>query len=194
MNLITITETFSTQQSCILHLEGIRWGDDPRCPHCKSDEVARKKENNRVGRWNCHQCHNSFNVLQGTLFQKTKIPLQKWFLAIALMVNAKKSLSSCQLARDLQLTQQTAWFMQQRIRLAMVGQQRAFLKGIKGIVEMDETYLGGKPRKKRDDDIMPPKRGRGTTKTAVMGAVERGDDVVARVTQTVTGNTILKFI
>ena len=80
-------------QACITHLEALRWGDKPNCPHCGGVRVARKKENWRVGRWNCHDCRNSFNVLQGTIFQGTQIPLQKWFLGIALMVNAKKSLS-----------------------------------------------------------------------------------------------------
>ena len=97
MNLISIFELFPDQQACIDHLEVIRWGKEPHCPHCGSSLVARKKENDRVGRWNCHDCSNSFNVLRGTIFQGTQLPLQKWFLAIALMVNAKKSISSCQL-------------------------------------------------------------------------------------------------
>ncbi len=83
------------------HLEIIRWGDNPECPYCESGHVAPKQVYGKVGRWNCHSCKSSFNVLQGTLFQGTKIPLQKWFIAIFLMGDAKKSLSSCQLARHL---------------------------------------------------------------------------------------------
>ena len=192
MNLISIVEKYPSQQSCIDHLEAVRWVDYPCCPHCGSINVARKKENNRIGRWNCHDCRNSFNVLQGTIFQGTKIPLQKWFLGIAIMVNAKKSLSSCQLARDLEMNQSSCLYMQQRIRAAMASSERHFLKGI---VEADETYIGGKPRRsKRDGDDNPPKRGRGTKKTPVIGAVERGGKVVARVAEDLSGKGIMQFI
>ena len=145
MNLITIFSRFPDQQSCITHLEQIRWPEQAFCPLCGSDHVARKVENEVVGRWNCHKCKSSFNVLSGTIFKGTQVPLQKWFLAIGLMVHAKKSLSSCQLARDLEMNQKTAWYMQQRIRAAMAGDQGELLQGI---MEADETYLGGKPRGK----------------------------------------------
>ena len=192
MNLITIFEKFPDQQVCIDHLEALRWHDEPCCPHCGGVRVARKKENNRIGRWNCHDCRNSFNVLQGTIFQGTQLPLQKWFLGIALMVNAKKSLSSCQLSRDLHLEQKAAWYMQQRIRAAMASEERQLLKDI---VEVDETYVGGKPRRnKRDGDDSPPKRGRGTQKAAVVGAVERGGKVVARMAEDLSGHGIMRFI
>ena len=193
MNLITVFEQFPDQQACIDHLETLRWGNDPHCPRCGGIRVHRKKENNRVGRWNCHDCRNSFNVLHGTIFQGTKVPLQKWFLAISLMVNAKKSLSSCQLGRDINTPHQTAWYMQQRIRTAMASEERRLLKGI---VEVDETYIGGKPSKRgrRDDDDNPPKRGRGTKKTAVIGAVARGGKVVARVARDLSGKGVVRFI
>ena len=87
---------------------------------------------------------------------KTQVPLQKWFLAISLIVNAKKSLSSCQLARDLDLNQKTAWYMQTRIRVEMVNRERHLLQGI---IKADETCLGGKPRKgnRREDDKPAPR-------------------------------------
>ena len=147
MNLFDILTRFPDQQSCIAHLERIRFGDEPYCPLCGGMDVARKKDRNRVGRWNCHDCKSSFNVLSKTIMQQTQVPLQKWFCAIALIVNAKKSLSSCQLARDLDLTQQTAWYMQQRIRAAMASKQLPLLKGI---IEADETYVGGRPRRRRN--------------------------------------------
>ena len=195
MNLITIFQRFPDQQACIEHLEDVRWGDEPWCPHCGSLKVARKADGNRIGRWNCHDCKGSFNVLSKTVMQKTRVPLQKWFLAIGLVVNAKKSLSSHQLARDLDLTQPTALFMQERIRASMAAEQRELLHGI---VEADETYIGGKPRKanKRDDD-KPNKRGRGSKKMPVIGAVERGGKVVAQPADgpgDLTGRGILKFI
>lgn len=130
MDLASVFKRFPDQQACIAHLEAVRWGDKPCCPYCGGLKVARKKENQRVGRWNCFDCYSSFNVLQGTIFQRTKIPLQKWFLGIALMINAKKSLSSCQLARDLDMHQGSCWYMQQRIRTAMAGEEGALLRGI----------------------------------------------------------------
>jgi transposase-like protein len=195
MNLIEIYRRFPDQEACIEHLEEVRWGDDPACPHCGSVKVARKADGQRVGRWNCHDCHGSFNVLSGTVFCKTRVDLQRWFLAIGLIVNAKKSLSSHQLARDLGLTQPTARYMQHRIRAAMVDQQAGILQGI---VEADETYVGGKPRKaNRVQDRKPAKSGRGTDKTPVLGAVERGGNVVAMASPGpggVGGKAIVRFL
>ena len=160
MNLFEILNRFPDQQSCIDHLERIKFGNEPYCPLCGGMDVARKQERHRVGRWNCHYCKSSFNVLSGTIMQGTQMPLQKWFCAIGLILNAKKSLSSCQLARDLDLTQQTAWYMQQRIRAAMASKQLPLLKGI---IEADETYVGGRPRRRKnrkDDDHSKKKQAR----------------------------------
>lgn len=192
MNLLHIFSRYPNQEACINHLENIRWGDEPTCPHCHSDQVARKADGERIGRWNCHSCHASYNVLSGTIFNKTRVPLQKWFLAIGLVINAKKSLSSCQLARDLDLTQQTAWYMQHRIRAAMTEDQADLLQGI---VEADETYVGGKPRRtNKKDDHTPNKPGRGTKKTAVLGVVERGGAVMAKVAESLTAKGIRSFL
>jgi transposase-like protein len=199
MNLLTIFSRYPDQEACIEHLEKVRWGAAATCPHCGSDAVARKSESERVGRWNCHACNSSFNVLSGTIFEKTRIPLQKWFLAIGILVNAKKSVSSCQLARDLDMNQKSAWYMQQRIRAAMLTNQGELLQGI---VEADETYIGGKRRRKnrRDDDKNSGNgksagfTGRGTKKVPVAGAVERGGRVFARVMQDVSIKSLEQFI
>ena len=178
MNLIEIMERFPDQYACIEHLEQIRWGDKVVCPHCEGGHVRRRneRETGRIGRWNCHDCRSTFKVTHGTIFQNTKTPLQKWFLAISLMANAKKSLSSCQLSRDLGLPQKTCWRIMMAIRTEMA-------KGnpiLQGIVEADETYIGGKRRKDYDrEEGEPRKRGRGTAKDAVLGAVARGGQVVA---------------
>lgn len=119
MNLFSVFQQFPDQAACIRHLEAVRWGAEPRRPFCTSSRVAPKAERELVGRWNCHACQSSFNGLSGTLFEKTRLPLQKWFLAISLMLNAKKSLSSYQLGRDLDVNQRLAWYMQQRIRAAL---------------------------------------------------------------------------
>ena len=193
MNLITIFSLYPDQEACIEHLENVRWRDEPNCPYCGSDNVARKAERHRIGRWNCHGCKSSFNVLSGTIFEKTKVELQKWFLAVGLVVNAKKSLSSYQLGRDLELNQKTAWYMQQRIRAAMAAEQAPMLHGI---VEADECYIGGKPCKgnRRDGDGPGAPRGRATKKTPVIGAVERGGQVVARVAEDLSGKGIIRFL
>ena len=191
MHLFSIFQQFPDQQACISHLEEVRWGEEPACPFCESPRVARKAERDLVGRWNCHACKSSFNVLSGTIFEKTRIPLQKWFLAISLVLNAKKSLSSYQLGRDLDLNQRSAWYMQQRIRAAMTQGDRL----LSGLVEADETYVGGKPRRtNRKEDHPPNKPGRGTKKTAVIGAVERGGQVMAQVAKDLTGKGIVKFL
>ena len=129
MNLITVFQKFPDQQACIDYLEQIRWPVIVVCSFCGSDRVGRKNEKDRLGRWNCHECTNTFNVLSGTIFQGTHIPLQKWFLAIVLMADAKKSLSSYQLGRDLKLNQKTAWRMQQCIRSAMATDEGKMLPG-----------------------------------------------------------------
>ena len=190
MNLITVCNRFPTQQDCISYLESLRWPEQPTCPLCGSDDVARTATIGRVGRLNCHKCKSSFNVLSGTIFQGTKIPLQKWFVAIAILLNAKKSVSSCQLSRDLDLNQKSAWYMKMRIREAMVEDSETFLHGI---VEADEAFLSTDGSSKRDDDD-PPKRGRGTKKLPVIGAIERGGKVVAQPSPKVTAKTLHKFL
>lgn len=196
MNLLQIFHRFPDQEACLEHLESIRYSDTAYCPHCGSVHVARKADTDRIGRWNCHDCKSSFNVLSGTIFEKTQVPLQKWFMAVGLMMNAKKSLSSCQLARDLELNQKTAWYMQSRIRAEMAVKQSEIK--LQGIIEADETYVGGKPRKfnkKKNDDNRPPSgRGRATKKTPVIGAVERGGKVVAKVAKDLAGKGVLRFI
>ena len=163
MTLQRIFSRFPDLESCIEHLERIRFGNEAYCPLCGvAGECARKADSGRVGRWNCYSCKSSFNVLSGTIFQKTKIPLQLWFLAIGLITNAKKSLSSHQLSRDLGINQKSAWYMQHRIRSEMASKESSLLQGI---VEVDETYIGGRPRNKKQN-----KRGRGTKKTPVIGA------------------------
>ena len=199
MDILEIMHRFPNQDACIEHLEKIRWGDGKTtCPHCDSTKVGRKNESQdedkvgRTGRWNCYECKASFKVTCGTVFHGTKIPLQKWFLAIALVINAKKSLSSHQLSRDLSLNQKTAWRMETCIRSEMAKKGGALLKGI---IEADETYIGGKPRKaNKKEDREPAKRGRGTDKTAVLGAVQRGGKVVAEVAKELTGRGIYNFI
>ena len=195
MDLLKVIERFPDQEACIEHLEKIRWRGEAKCPHCDSVNVARRTETElgRIGRWQCHDCTATFKVTCGTIFHGTKIALQKWFLAISLVLNAKKSLSSYQLSRDLDLNQKTAWRIVTCIRAEMAKKTSALL--LQGIIEADETYIGGKPRKpNKKEDHEPAKRGRGTEKDAIIGAVARGGKVVAQLAKDLTGRTILDFI
>ena len=174
MNLMQVFRSFPDRDACIRYLEDLRWGADPRCAHCGSTDVARTTINGKTGRFNCHSCKSSFSVLSGTLFHKTKIDLRKWFLAIHLVMKAKKGISSHQLARHLSMNVTSAWYMMQRIRKEMEKQEQS--KGLlQGIIEADETWVGAKPRKKKGETN---KRGRGTKKMTYLGAIQRDGRVV----------------
>ena len=193
MDLLAVIKRFPDQETCIEHLEKIRWNGETKCPRCNSTHVGKRNETEigQIGRWNCHDCTTTFKVTCGTLFHGTKIELQKWFMAIALILNAKKGLSSYQLSRDLFLNQKTAWRMETCIRAEMAKDNIL----LQGIIEADETYIGGKPRKEnKKEDREPAKRGRGTDKDTILGAVERGGRVVAQLAKDLTGRTILDFI
>ena len=140
MNIIQIFERFPTQESCIAHLEAARWPDGPICPYCGSTNTAPSQHRHR-----CYNCKTGFSVTVGTVFHHTHLPLQKWFLAIMLMLNAKKGLSALELSRDIKVNKNTAWRITMQIRKAM--SQAEHRDMLTGIVEMDETYIGGKPRK-----------------------------------------------
>ena len=178
MNILELITKFPNQEACVKHLEKVKWGDKPTCPYCGSVTTYRRTKDLRH---NCRDCSSAFSVTIGTIFHNSHIDLQKWFILMALMMNAKKSLSACQASRDLGLRRPTVWSMMHRIRQAMNSDQMNLLSGI---VEMDETYVGGKPRKEikkddSDDDITPNKRGRGTKKECVVGIVERDGNVKA---------------
>lgn len=175
MNLVEIFELFPTENDCLSYLEQARWKGKPRCPYCGlTTTTSMPKEN----RHHCNNCNASFSVTVGTIFHHTRLPLQKWFLAVCLILNAKKGIASRQLARDLKVNKDTAWRISMKIREAMYEPEQRNL--LHGIVEADETYIGGKPRKGDPDDKYHP-RGRGTKKTPVLGMVERGGNIKARV-------------
>lgn len=173
MNIVDIFERFPTNEDCLCHLEKVRWHGKPICPYCKSDRVTPNQH-----RYHCNGCNTSFSVTVDTIFHHTHLPLQKWFLAISLVLNAKKGISARQLGRDLKVNKNTAWFMGMRIRNAMFEQGEL----LRGIVEMEETYIGGKPRKGNSPRGGQNKRGRGTDKPPVVGMIERGGRIVARAT------------
>lgn len=137
MNLIETINKFPDQDSCINYLERLRWQEEPTCPYCGS-----KRSSKRPGthRHQCHGCNSSYSVLVGTIFEDTNLPLPKWFLAISLILNAKKGLSARQLARDLGINRKTGWHLQMRIRKAMHEDQDKDL--FNGIVENRRNLPG----------------------------------------------------
>lgn len=167
MNIIQIYKQFPEHESCIKHLEKVRWNDIAKCPYCNSTNATPAPKELR---YHCNNCNTSFSVTVGTIFHKTKLDLQKWFLAISLILNAKKGISSRQLARDIEVTKDTAWYMQMRIRRAM----NEYGELLKGIIEADETFIGGKNKNRHNDKKIPNSQGRSTNdKTPVMGVFER---------------------
>ena len=188
MNIIQIYKKFPTQSDCIKHLELVRWNNEPICPYCKSKRQTPVPKDDR---YHCNSCNVTYSVTVGTIFHKTKADLQKWFLAITLVLNAKKGISARQLGRDIEVTKDTAWYMIMRIRAAFIEQSEL----MEGIVEVDETYIGGKNKNKHNDKKVKGTQGRSSQeKTAVAGIVERGGKVKAKVVKDVKSKTLKKFI
>ncbi|MFC1541408.1 IS1595 family transposase [Candidatus Latescibacterota bacterium] len=183
MDITKIYKTFPTQKACIKYLEKVRWNNKPQCPYCKSFNATPMPKEHR---YHCNVCNTSYSVTVRTIFHKTKLDLQKWFLAISLILNAKKGISARQLARHLDVNKNTAWYMGMRIRRSMIEDREL----MSGFVEMDETYVGGKPRK----GDPPSKRGRGTKKTPVVGMVERGGNVYAKVQKKLNSKALSRMV
>ncbi len=168
-------------------LEGIRWPKGPACPHCGSIKVTRiqaKSEKVRDGVIQCNDCKGQFTVTVGTIMHRSHITLRQWVQAFYSMCSHKKGVSALQLQRNLGLhSYRSAWFLAHRIRAAMT-KDSLVDKKLNGVVECDETYIGGKPRKgakeQQYDHRKKGKRGRGTRKTAVMVLVERNGEAVSK--------------
>jgi transposase-like protein len=159
-------------------LEGIRWPNGIACPHCGSIKVKRlqaKSEKVRDGVIQCNDCRGQFTVTVGTIMQGSHITLRQWIQAFYSMCSHKKGVSALQLQRNLGLgSYKSAWHLAHRIRAAMSEKPQANM--LRGIIEVDETYVGGKPRK----DGTKHKRGKGTKKTPVLAIVERNGRAVSR--------------
>jgi transposase-like protein len=149
-------------------MEAVLWPHGPRCPRCGSLERIGKVSGARAGLYRCGPCKRQFTVTVGTIFERSKVPLSKWWLAVHLMASSKKGMSAHQLHRMLGVTYETAWFMEHRIRLAMASGDFSPTGGEGAIVEIDETFIG----KKKD---VPVRRGY-AHKRAIMTLVERKSD------------------
>ena len=170
---------FADYDNCYKMMVELRWPDGKvKCPHCGSEKVTYLAKN-RV--WKCYTGHTqpTFSLKTGTVFEESRLGLDKWFPALWLVVNCKNGISSCELARDLGVTQKTAWFMAHRLRFALTDGGFGLLSGE---VEADETFIGGKARNMHISERKRRITGTGTKdKTAVMGILERGGRVRATV-------------
>src|SRR5512142_3090123 len=139
-NILELTRFFKDEQTCRDYLAWIRWEYKPICPYCGHDKVYRI-ENGKRYKCASNKCYSKFSVTVGTIFENTNIPLQKWFIGIYLACSHKKGISSLQLGKDLGISQKSAWFLLHRVREMLKDKAPDLLSNI---VEIDETYVGGK--------------------------------------------------
>jgi len=195
MNLLTIQKRFNTQKKCIVYLEKLRWGKTVVSPFSGKDNVTKRKG---TFKYHCNDTNKDFTVLYGTIFQDTRLPLPKWFVLIGLMLNAKKGIPSTQLARDLGISYKTAWYCQMRVRCAMIESDLQ----LEGLLEMDESFVGGKPRKKYNPhnksianlSQVTNKRGRGTNKVSYVGIAEKRGQISIKVINKLSGRNLLAML
>lgn len=189
-SLYDLLDYFSTEQVCEEYLAVLRWNGEPACPYCSSKKVNSLQ--GKTKRYKCYGCRKQFSVKVGTIFHDSKIPLRKWFMAIYLVAAHKKGISSHQLAEDLKIHQESAWFVLQRIRETYIPSKRKFRKRT---VEIDETYYGGLEKNKHKDKKTPNNQGRSTkTKSAIFGVLERDGKVYAVPVKDTTGKTIIPIV
>jgi transposase-like protein len=166
IDLPELIERFGSEDRCRDYLEALRWPEGVQCPRCGSVKVSRIVKRHQ---FDCDSCRYQFSVRVGTVFHDSHLPLWKWFLAVYLMVESKKGMSANQVKRMLGVSYKTAWYLCHRIRAAMTDTTP---EPLEGVVEMDETYVGGRRKGHRNYLV---------NKTMVLGALERGGEVRLRV-------------
>lgn len=171
-SLFQLLDYFTTEEKCEAHLAAIRWNGEPVCPYCESTKVNTLK--GATARYKCYGCRKQFSVKVGTIFHDSKLSLRKWFVAIYLVTAHKKGISSHQLGRDLNITQKAAWHVLQRIREVYNENAEKFTN----VVEVDETFIGGKEGNKHADKKTKGAQG-GSNQTPVLGILERNGKVYA---------------
>ncbi len=183
MNIMRLMDEFGTDDKCREVLEELRWPDGVECPRCGGHKISRIATREQ---FDCDECRYQFSVLSGTIFHDTHLPLKKWFVAIYLIVESKKGISANQMKRTLGVSYKTAWYLCHRIRNAMTD---ANPNQLSGVVEVDETFIGGKQR-----GVGRVGRGVGSNKTIVAGIVERGGDVRMSTIKRTDRKTLHAFI
>lgn len=186
---ISLMDYFDTEDKCKAAIAQERWGEgEAVCPYCGSTHTHICKD----GRFICKGCQRKLSVLVGTIFENTKVSLRKWFLAMYKVASTKKGVSSHQLARDIEVTQKTAWFMLHKIR-GLFGITDEI--ELDGEVEMDEMYLGGRETNKHESKRTEGTQGRSTkTKTPIFGMIQRGGKVIAMKVTDTKGATLMPIV
>ena len=179
ISIFEFFEKFPTEQTAIEYFENRRWPDGVRCPHCESERTTRLRQKPYHL---CKDCRKKFTFRTNTVYEGTHIPMRKWLYAMYMLVTARKGISSRQLAKELGITQKSAWYLLHRLRTACDFESPP----LEGEVEVDEAHLGGKERNKHNAKKL--RAGRGTAgKTVVMGLRERGGRLKAmEITDTMT--------
>ena len=181
------------EDAAVEFLEQQRWGGSPKCPHCQSADVYkmlnRDDSRNKRYLWRCRSCGEQYTVRIGTVYEESRIPLKHWCYAFWRACSSKKGVAAREIQRHCQISYKSALFLMHRIRFAMTPDPKSVLP-LKGIVECDETYVGGKPR----PGTGYHKRGRGTSKTPVFAMVERNGNIRRKVVVNVTGKTLKSAI
>lgn len=175
-SLIEMMEKIADEQAAIDHITAIRWKNGAFCPHCGSLRVYHFSDNRTH---KCGDCRKRFSIRVGSIFEDSKLPLRKWLLAIWLITSHKKGIASTQLAKDIGITQKSAWFVTQRLREA--ARTQSFNRPLTDDVESDETFIGGKEKNKHAWQRTGGKQG-GAGKIAVLGMLERGGELRTMVT------------
>lgn len=170
-NLQDFDKAFPDEKACVDHFRAVRWPDGLSCVHCGSMERIYTLN---TGTHKCGDCRKKFTVRNGSIFEDSKLALRLWFRAIFLMTSHKKGISSHQLARDLGITQKSAWFVLHRIREASLTHE--FKGPLTGVVEADEAYVAGSAKWKHASKKTEDKRGP-SNKKMVLGMLERGGEL-----------------
>jgi len=186
-NLKELIRYFSDEDIAREYLEAHRWAGIPTCPHCNSQHWWKIKNTTR---YKCGDCKKKYSVTVGTVMENSNILLSTWFMAIYLIASHKTGISSVQLGKDVGVTQKTAWFLLHRIREMFKEKYHV----LTGIVEIDETYVGGRDRHKQDRKGKL-KKGRGAVnKTPVFGLISRGGNLIYKVVPDTTSDTLKPII
>jgi transposase-like protein len=191
--ILDVALQFQDHKTCIEYITQLRWNGSPKCAFCGHAHVYELK--GKFPRYKCASCRKHFSALKGTIFENSTVPLAKWFMAIFILTTHKKGISSVQVARDIGVTQKTAWFMMQRVRNAFKMQSFTYEKigGDDKVTEMDEAYLGGKPGNMHKHKRLA-KRLREEKKIIVAGAVERGGEVRLQVIAQTNYKSVIPFL